>query len=182
MPARFAVMLLVLLPACVALAGEAAGARDPVPPGCDAFTWDVADELAALPVPGAAGVAGNGGDVAPTRIATGTRADIRLHPRNEVSLAAEPGKAQPGDAMAGLMVFQVPVDGRYRVSLATGHWVDVIDRGRVVASLDHRGQRGCPLLRKVVEFELEAGRDLLLQVVGGAGSGTAVLVTPAGVE
>lgn len=178
MPARFTLILLALLMAPAAV-GEAPADVDPLPPGCDTFTWDVTNELVALRSHSSAGVAGNGSSVETLRIEPGTRYDVRLHPRAQVALAADPGKKQPADTAAGLLVFQVPADGRYRVSLTTGHWVDVIDGAQVVNSLDHHGQRGCPLLRKAVEFDLAGGRDLLLQIVGGAGGETGVLVTPA---
>ncbi|MFZ7096136.1 hypothetical protein ACOPJQ_05300 [Luteimonas dalianensis] len=181
MHVRFALILPVLLAAsvAVAVAGDTPGSRDALPPQCDTFTWDVTNELAALQSPSLASVAGNGNNVETPRIGLRIRHDVRLHPQAEVTLAADPGRAHSGDAAAGLLVFQVPEDGRYRVSLTTGHWVDVIDGGQVVSSLDHHGQRGCPLLRKVVEFDLAGGHDLLLQIVGGAGSETGLLVTPA---
>lgn len=173
---RLALLLSVLLASPAIFAGDAA-ADAALPAGCEAFARDVSGELAAMGTPSPAVTAGGSGREA-VRIAAGRRHDVGLRPLGEVALAAEPGKAMPAGAMAGLLVFQVPADGRYRVSLGTAHWVDVVDGGRVLASLDHEGQRGCPLLRKVVEFELPGGRDLVLQLVGGAGAATAVLVTP----
>lgn|SRR5690606_35958257 len=181
MHVRLALVLPVLLAACSAVAGDAPAA---FPPECGRFTRDVTNELAALRLPSIAVVAGRGDDAGATRIEPGTRHDIRLHPQRGVTLATAPGKAVPDHAMAGLLVFRVPEDGRYRVSLTTAHWVDVVDGGRVLASLDHEGRRGCPLLRKVVEFELAAGRDLVLQLVGPAADETGVVITaaPAGAE
>ena len=138
MHARPALILSALLAAAAAVAAD-----DPtgaLPPGCDTFTWDVASELAALQQPGVAAVAGNGGDVETPRVEPGTRYEVRLHPQAGVEFVLTPGRDPDAGSMAGLLAFQVPEDGRYRVSLTTGHWVDVIDGGRVVASLDHQGQ------------------------------------------
>lgn len=179
MSLRLALVLSALLASPGAFAGDAL-AEAAVPAGCEAFARDVSGEMAAMGTPSPEVTAGRGGSEA-VRIAVGRRHDVGLHPLGEVALVAEPGKAMPEGAMAGLLVFQVPADGRYRVSLTTAHWLDVADVAdgvRVLASLDHEGQRGCPLLRKVVEFELPGGRDLMLQLVGGTGTTTAVLVTP----
>lgn len=182
MPVRPALLLSVLLAASAAVAADAPAAADALPPECGTFAWDVSKELAVLRLPSTAGVAGTGGDAGAVRIGLDTRYDMRLHPEAGVTLAARPAKAPADDAAAGLLVFQVPVDGRYRVSLTTAHWVDVVDGGEIVASTGHEGRRGCPLLRKVVEFDLAAGRDLVLQVLGGVGSETGVLITAAVVQ
>ncbi|KLJ00396.1 hypothetical protein WQ56_09490 [Luteimonas sp. FCS-9] len=152
-----------------------------LPAGCDTFHWDVAQELSLLQTPPAAVVAGTGGE-ATTRIEPGTFYRAALHPQAEVALAAPPGKPMlDDDAMAGLLTFRVPADGRYRVSITTGHWIDVVDDGAIVASLDFQGRRGCPLAHKIVEFELRDGRDLVLQFAGGDApvSGVAVTAVPA---
>ncbi len=169
-----------LLPAALLLACATAAAADPpaapLPAGCDTFTWNVAAELAALATPPVAIVAGDGSAAA--RIEPGTRYDARLHPQAGVTLAARPGKPMLDDgAQAGLLTFQVPVDGRYRVSITTGHWIDVVDGGQIVPSLDFQGRRGCPLVHKIVEFQLPAGRDLVLQFAGGRAGESGVAIT-----
>ena len=178
MRVRFALVLPVLFVASAPVAGEVPVAANALPPGCDTFTWDVSTELAALQGPSTPIDAGRGGDDV-VRIDIGTRYDARLHPQAGVRLASRPGKPMLDDgAMAGLLTFGVPADGRYRVSITTGHWIDVVDAGEVVASLDFQGRRGCPLVHKIVEFELRAGRDLVLQFAGGAAAEAGVVITP----
>lgn len=179
MPARFALILSALLMAPAAVAGQAPAAADPLSPGCDTFSWDVSNELATLQSPSTAGVAGKGGDAAEARIELGRRYDVQLHPQSEVTLAARPHKPMLDDAAtAGLLTFSVPEDGRYRVAITTGHWIDVVDAGEVVASEDFQGRRGCPLVHKIVQFELAAGRDLVLQFAGGSVAEAGVTITP----
>lgn len=176
MPARFVLVLPALL---AAFAGQAQGPQDPLPPGCDTFTWDVGRELAALRRPAVASVAGTDGNAGDVRIGLDTRYDVRLHPQSEVTLAARPDKPMLEDAAtAGVLTFAVPEDGRYRVAITTGHWIDVVDRGRVVPSVDFQGRRGCPLVHKIVEFQLPAGRDLVLQFAGGPAAEAGVTITP----
>lgn len=178
MDVRLALLLPALLAASAAVAGDAQPAADALPPECSTFTWDVSDELAALRSPSTAGEAGRGGDSGAVRIEPGRRYDMRLHPQAEVALAARPAKPMLDDAAtAGLLTFTVPEDGRYRVSITTGHWIDVVDAGQVVPSLDFQGRRGCPLVHKIVEFELQAGRDLVLQFAGGAVDEAGVVIT-----
>lgn len=178
MSLRLALVLSAALAASPAAFGAAPAGADALPPECGTFTWDVSSELAALQSPSTAGVAGKGGDAGEVRIEPGIRYDLRLHPQGEVRLAARPAKPMLDDAAtAGLLHFQVPEDGRYRVSITTGHWIDVVEAGEVVASLDFQGRRGCPLVHKIVEFELKAGRDLVLQFAGGSVDEAGVVIT-----
>ena len=178
MPLRLALMVPALLMASAAMADDVPVAADALPPECATFSWDVSNELAALQSSSTAGVAGRGG-ADEVRIGLGKRHDVRLHPQHEVTLAARPAKPMLDDAAtAGLLHFTVPADGRYRVAITTGHWIDVVDAGEVVASVDFQGRRGCPLVHKIVEFELEAGRDLVLQFAGGSVDEAGVVITP----
>ncbi len=189
MRVRFALILSALFVAsaasaesaavAAAVAADAPAAADALPPECGTFAWDVSNELAVLQSPSTAGVAGTGGDAGAVRIGLGTRYDMRLHPQSEVTLAARPAKPMLDDgAMAGLLAFTVPADGRYRVSITTGHWIDVVDAGEVVTSVDFQGRRGCPLVHKIVEFDLRAGRELVLQFAGGSADETGLVITP----
>ena len=98
-----------------------------------------------------------------------------------MALAASPRKPMPGEgAHAGLLAFRVPADGRYRVSITSGHWIDVVDAGAVVPSLAFQGHAeagGCPLVHKIVEFQLRAGRELLLQFAGASDASAGVAIT-----
>lgn len=172
-----------LLLSCLALsfAGPALAAEPPtaaLPAGCYTFSWDVSRELAALSSPPTAIVAGDGTAGHIARVVPGTLYRAQLHPQAGVTLAARPGKPMlEDDAQAGLLTFRVPADGHYRVSISTGHWIDVVDNGQIVSSLDFQGRRGCPLVHKIVEFALPAGRDLVLQFAGGTASEAGVVIT-----
>ncbi len=67
--------------------------------------------------------------------------------------------------------------GRYRVSITTGHWIDLVDGKNLVVSRDFQGQRGCEKVHKVVEFELAGDRDFVLQLSGGTDASVGVAVT-----
>jgi hypothetical protein len=51
------------------------------------------------------------------------------------------------------------------VSLTSRHWIDLIDGDAMVASRRHFGP-GCALVHKIVEFELPAERQIVLQLSG----------------
>lgn len=164
--------ILLLVPATL-IAAEPA-----LPAGCDTFTWDVRQELAALQSQGHPVEAVRTPQPTQPPIALGLRYEVSLHPQREVSLAARPGKPMlEDDATAGMVALRVPAPGRYRVSITTAHWVDVVDAGTVLVSVDFQGRRGCPLVHKIVEFDLPAGRDLLLQLSGGDAAVAGVAVT-----
>ncbi|RMH94865.1 hypothetical protein EBB59_00800 [Lysobacter pythonis] len=166
-----------LLPAPLLLLAGALNAQS-LPVGCDTFSWDVADELAVLRTEPRPIIVSDGSPGSEVRIELGSFRRAILRPQAEVRLAARPGKPMlEDDASGGLLTFRVPEDGRYRVSITTGHWIDVVDNGQVVRSLDFQGRRGCPLVHKIVEYDLPAGRDLQLQFIGGAALESGVAIT-----
>jgi len=160
------------------LAVSAASASD-LPPGCDTFTWDVKRELTALQTPAAPISAGTGADNI-VRIELGKHYRARLSPQVEVTFAATPGKPMlDDDAFAGMLTFQVPRDGRYRAAITSGHWIDMVDGGQTVPTVDFQGRHSCSLVHKIVQFDLKAGRDLTLQFAAGSASEVGVVIAPA---
>ncbi len=49
--------------------------------------------------------------------------------------------------------------------------------GKALESVAHRGHTGCALLHKVVEFDLPAGRQLVLQLSGAADGKVGLVIT-----
>jgi hypothetical protein len=78
-----------------------------------------------------------------------------------------------------LLSFAVPAAGRYRISITSRHWIDVLDGKSVLVSQAHHGP-GCDLLHKIVEFDLPTARPLTLQISGrdDAIIGLAITVSP----
>jgi len=150
-----------------------------LPPGCETFTWDVTRELTALQTPATPISAGTGGSNV-VRIELGTHYKARLNPQSDVTFAATPGKPMlDDDAFAGMLTFQVPADGRYRAAITSGHWIDMVDGGSIVPTVDFQGRHACPLVHKIVQFDLDAGRDLVLQFAAGSASEVGVVIAPA---
>jgi hypothetical protein len=73
--------------------------------------------------------------------------------------------------------FRVEKAGRYRVSISSGHWIDIVDGTQLVSSRDFQGQRGCERPHKIVEYELPAGRNLTLQFSGSTDAQVIVAIT-----
>ena len=145
--------------------------------GCDSFTWDVSHELDVLGKP-AKPVTGGTDGKKPVRLELDQRYSVKLVPQGTVHFAVKPGKPMLDDgAQAGVFSFHTPKAGRYRVSLSTGHWLDVIDGGLVVVSSDFQGQRGCEKVHKIVQFELSGNKDFVLQLSGGTQANLDVAIT-----
>jgi hypothetical protein len=145
--------------------------------GCAAFTWDVSKELSVLDQPAASIDAGKSATAAP-RAQLDHHYTVALAPQNDVKLAAKPGKPMLADgARAGLVAFHTTKAGAYRVAITSGHWIDVVDGTNVIASRDFQGQRGCEKVHKIVEFDLPADRDLLLQFSGATTESVGFAIT-----
>ena len=80
-------------------------------------------------------------------------------------------------ARGGIFSFRTGEPGRYRVSLTTRHWVDLVDADVLTASLRHFGP-GCSLVHKIVEFDLPGAREITLQLSGRADSIVGLAITP----
>jgi hypothetical protein len=145
---------------------------------CDAFAWDVHHERALFATQAQDRKAGSAAASAPV-IAVDKLYRLSLASQEQVVFAVPPGrKARGHGAYAGLVRLHIAAGGLYRVALSGRIWVDVVEGGRLIASVDFTGARGCAAPRKVVMFRLAAG-DLLLQMSGGASPQTELTFTRA---
>jgi hypothetical protein len=148
------------------------------PEDCTTYTWDLTQEFSALRAPGQAVVAGSDAAARKLWLAPGKRYDAKLRPQTEVAFVATPARARNAEASAaGLLFFRSARAGRYRISLSTHHWIDVVDGNRPIHSAAHEGRSGCELLHKVVEFELPARRAITIQLSGAAVDRVSLLIT-----
>ena len=91
--------------------------------------------------------------------------DERMEPEPFCAVFRAPAPIESRALRGGAFLFEVPATGRYRVSISSRHWIDVVDDKTVIESVGHLGP-GCELVHKVVEFDLPAGRPLTLQLSG----------------
>jgi hypothetical protein len=147
------------------------------PEGCSSFTWDLAQEFAAFRSPALA-VVTRSDTVEAYVLEPGKHYAATLHPQSDVSFAVPPERGRKSaNPMAGAVTFRTGKPGRYRISLTSRHWVDVIDQGRLIASLGHEGRGGCELMQKVVEFDLPADRHLAIQLSGADATTVGIVIT-----
>ena len=164
----------------VALLGSwiaaSAMAHDPPKDGCGAFSHDVAQELATMRLPA---LPENALAHPPfPQLLVGKHYALSLVTQAQMKFRVKPGSEARAETLrGGAFEFTVPVAGRYRVSLTSRHWVDIIDGETVIGSLDHYGP-GCELVHKIVEFELPAGRPLTLQLSGQDDAIVGLAITP----
>lgn len=148
------------------------------PDPCTKFTWDVSRELAVMRQLPQATLAGTkpGADIPqldPDRLY-----DFKLAAQSTVTFQVKPAKPALDDSsQAGLARFKVAHAGRYRVSITSGHWIDIVDGTQVLKSRDFQGQRGCERPHKIVEYELPAGHELTLQLSGSTQAQVLVAIT-----
>jgi len=139
--------------------------HEPAPDGCGAFTRDVNHELSVMRSPAISMTADAGVAGQPTLVLDKHYA-LNLLAQDRMRFAVKPARKSRTDApRGGAFQFEVPVTGRYRISITSRHWVDVVDGATAIESADHFGP-GCNVLHKIVEFDLSAGRKLTLQLSG----------------
>lgn len=151
-------MLLPILVGSLTLI-SVARAADP----CDGFTWNVTVERALFAQEAQSMTAGTIETGAPM-VKVAALYAISLAPQENVHFALTPTKKTlPDGAHAGLAKIHLAHAGRYRVSLDTAAWVDVIMAGQFVSSRAFTGQHDCRAPAKIVEYELPSG-DALIQL------------------
>jgi hypothetical protein len=146
--------------------------------GCSHFSWDVSHELqvmkqTATPVTAAT----RPGKQAPL-IQIDVLYELKLSPQTGVSYSVKPAKSTSNDsAQGGLVRFHVDRAGLYRVSITSGHWIDVVEGEQLLKSKDFSGSHECTRPHKIVEFELPANKDLVLQLSGSTDSAVVAAIT-----
>jgi hypothetical protein len=149
-----------------ALAAEAAPAPAAAEDPCAGFKWDVSQERALFGSSAQEQAAGKDSVSAPALVPNHLYR-LRLLPRDQVRFAVPPGKDAPAvDNYAGLAALQIPASGSYRVSIDLPIWIDVAAGGALVPPRDYEAEHGCDAPRKIVVFDLDAKRQLMLQFSG----------------
>jgi hypothetical protein len=155
--------------------GPALAADDP----CAAFKWNVTEERAVFSQKAQAATAGRDAPAAPA-MKTSTLYELALAPQESVKFVVKPGKKGLSDgAFAGVLHFRAPTTGAYRISLDQGLWVDVVSHQALLESTDFTGAHDCSAPRKIVQYDLPAGEDLVLQLSGAAKDRVRVAITSA---
>jgi hypothetical protein len=144
-----------------------------------AFKWDIHQEHA-LFVGTAKPATASTSAAAPTSVTLGALYQIKLWPAESVSYDLPPGKKMLTEGtFAGLVAFHVPATGAYRVALDAPFWIDVVANHQLVGTKDFGGPQNCPGgPRKLVEFNLKADTNYLLQISGASAEQVKVAITP----
>jgi hypothetical protein len=147
--------------------------------GCSHFSWDVSHELQVMKQAAASVTAATKPGTRAPLVQIDKLYELQLSPQSGVTYAVKPGKPTTSDsARGGLVRFHTGKGGLYRVSLASGHWIDVVDGEQLVKSKDFSGSHDCARLHKVVEFELPGDKDLVLQFSGSTDASVTAAITP----
>jgi hypothetical protein len=147
-------------------------------PGCSHFAWDVSHELDVMKQTPQALVAGTESGPQTPWLQLDKLYEVALSGQDRVTYAVKPAKAASSQgARGGLVRFHVDKAGLYRIAISSRHWIDVVDRGQLIQSHDFLGSHDCERPHKIVEFELPAGTDLVLQFSGSTESAVLVGVT-----
>ena len=147
--------------------------------GCSHFSWDVSHELKVMKQTAAPVTAATKPSAQAPAIQIDKLYELKLSPQSSVTYSAKPAKPTLNDsAQGGLVRFHIDKAGLYRVSITSGHWIDVVDGEQLVKSKDFSGSHDCPRPHKIVEFELPANKDLVLQFSGSTDSSVVTAITP----
>jgi hypothetical protein len=160
-----------LVPALVMLAPACAQAQDAT--ACDKFKWSVAREKAWFE--GGPQTIESGGDA--SRIDTGYA--VTLKPVAELRFVTPPMRAPKPDSYGAVLTGPtIDKPGLYEITLSAEGWIDAIQGGEIVKTVNFSGQTGCPGVRKSVRFMLASG-PLTVQLSNVAASTISLAIATA---
>ena len=163
LPLYRSLALPLLLAATPVLAAE--------PLGCGHFKWSLDHEKELLAKPSATTSGG--------AATLGTGESLTLAPQKTAKLPHDPSRPPKfPDTYAGFGTLAAPASaGTYRVTLSHGAWIDVVQDGHVLKTIDHTSARGCAGLAKSVKFNL-AATPFTVEISSSTVPSLALVVTP----
>lgn len=131
---------------------------------CRAAGWDMTDEISAFKttaenVPAGASASG----LPPLEV--GVLYVVKLRPQSEVAYLQISGKKSLVEKpLGGLAAFKIANTGKYRITVDSPLWIDVVGPDGTLAPAAYTGWHECRLFRKSVEYSLQAGQSYVLQL------------------
>jgi hypothetical protein len=115
-------------------------------------------------------------DLKTAELTLGTAADAKLQPTPMIKFTIDPSKPGGSVSHGGLFSFTVLAAGTYRVALGSGAWIDVIEDKKAAVSTAHGHGPDCTGVRKMVDYDLKAGRHILQVSANGSPDLTLMVV------
>lgn len=84
-----------------------------------------------------------------------------LHHTGDVTYALRPNEPGGKVSWGGMVAFDAPAAGTYRVMLGVRAWLDVVHDGKALDSVHHQHGPACSGIGKMVDFSLPAGRSVI---------------------
>ncbi len=140
------------------------------PTNCANFKWDITRERGWILASTGALKSGDSFALAPKGFKVALAPDAQLH------FAAPPERAPlPGRFGAILTLQGLPKPGVYQIALANEAWIDIVENGKSLKSIDFSGQKNCPGVRKSVRFKL-TDTHVILQISNAPHANTRIAV------
>lgn len=102
---------------------------------------------------------------------------VALRPTPDVSYALRPDEPGGSVSSGGMVAFDAPRAGTYRVMLNARAWLDLVRDGAAVGSTHHERGPACSGIGKMVDFPLPAGRAII-QLSGSGKPEIEIMVVP----
>jgi hypothetical protein len=108
----------------------------------------------------------------------GQRIAFKLARTDTVKFAHQPSEQMPKEYVySGMASFHVAKDGNYTVMISEANWIDVIQNGQPIQSLQMRGRIPCAKYGTKIEFPLKGG-EAIVQFFGAPYETVDVFVAP----
>lgn len=149
----------------------------PAAAACSDFKFDVSEELK-LFAGTASAINAAAAPTAPPTLDAKRLYEVSLMEQAKVAFREPPSKTTVNEgSYAGILRIAAGRATTLRVSLSEAAWIDVLDGMQNLETAQFSGSHTCNLIRKNVEFKVQPGRALLLQLSGSTESAVKIAIS-----
>lgn len=120
--------------------------------------------------------ANNAGDLAESKLTLNSASLVGLLPTPKIQYIARPVNEGGSISYGGMFQITIKEPGLYRVILANASWIEMVKDAKGAQSVAHSHGPEHSGIRKMVDYNLEAG-TYTLQLSAGADTTSAILIT-----
>lgn len=118
-------------------------------------------EMTSWKAPIAISAAKNPAELSQSVVSINKAAQATLFPTKTVKFVVAPEERGGSVSFAGMVQFDVPTPGTYRVTTDSRPWVEMVKDGKAIDSIKHQHEAQCLGMEKILDFPLSAGRHTM---------------------
>lgn len=122
---------------------------------------DLPKDMSSWKEPMAISAAKTGAELSQSVVVINKAVQATLFPTKTVQFVVAPEERGGSVSFAGMVQFDVPTQGTYRVITNSRPWIEMVKDGKSIASIKHQHGAQCLGMEKILDFPLSPGRHTM---------------------